>query len=373
LVEIHAAGLGLVLVALVAAGRQSIARGNPPGRSLPFFVAAGVACGLAVGAKMTAVGFALGCGALLLLDLAAKTRRAARRGWGATLLAGLALLLVSVSVFVGTNPYLHPDPWNRLLEIRNVWERIIAARTANPAAWYASAYPPGVRSLTEAGSALVMPESRAAWLLLVPFAAALCTWLPAGHRLPDASIRPLLWLLALPALVTAAFLSGGLVHVWIVWAALVAGLLRFAARGSLAESSSELRAVGVPLLMASLGALAVIHRTIHISWARYYIPLIPLAVLIAARELDELQRWASGRGGRIAGALVRAAVLLGIASSLAAYPNHRLAGMTRDGEVTWASPTAVLSAFSMGSIGAAVLLGWLRRGPRLSPRCSPDS
>jgi len=315
LVDIHAVALTMVALHLFIAARERLSARGPLRSWLVRFAATGVALGLAVGAKLNAAGAAVGLGALLLLDLARSSGARAR-----TLVAGSTLAVCAVGAFVAANPYLHHEPWTRFVAILEAWEGVVDSRVEGATGLFRDAYRPGLASVREAVSALVLPGRVALPWLLLPLAGAALARTAAGRRDP-ASVRAGLWLLLWPAAVAAAFSFGHLVHPWIGWVGIVGWTTGAAARLRPASADPSRARAGAAVAAAAIGAAAFVLATTYVTWPRYYLPVLPALTLAAALGLDSLGGLAARAGGWPAALPVGASVVLGVLTVTAAYPD----------------------------------------------------
>ena len=111
----------------------------------------------------------------------------------------------------------------------------------------------------------------------------------------------------------------------------------------------------------------MIASTVYVTWTRYYVPVVPAAVLLAAWELHRLQCWIRGRAGATAASLVAVAVVLAVVSVLGVYPDYGLSKLARLRHSGWGSVLGVLTATSGISLIAAIGWGWLARGRQPAP------
>lgn len=321
--DVYAVAFWLLAVLLLV---RACERVGAPGRlpaSLAGFAATGCALGLSVGSRFTAGGPAIGLGLFALAAAASalrSSRASARREVFELALGGTLMTAVAVAVFVGAHPHLHEAPLRRTLEILELWQAQWGSRADGSDPRWSAAYSPGTRSFAELGFALLLPA--------LP---ALCALVPAligagwhrfarrGRELDPDVVRIRLWSLAVPALALAALLPSRVVLSWIGWVGLVGAILCVWIPG---ERSARARAALVPFAAATLGALWMTLRSTHISWPKYYLPLVPFVCLVAASGLEGLLR-SLFRGGRsAAGLCMAAAVAAGLLVVPAGAPDY---------------------------------------------------
>jgi hypothetical protein len=117
----------------------------------------------------------------------------------------------------------------------------------------------------------------------------------------------------------AAVLPSGVMLSWIAWVGLVGAILCAWLRG---ERSHRARAALLPFTAATLGALWMTVRSTHISWPKYYLPLVPFVCLVAASGLAGLLRSLFRSGPSAAGLCLAAAVAAGLLVVLASVPDY---------------------------------------------------
>jgi 4-amino-4-deoxy-L-arabinose transferase-like glycosyltransferase len=312
MVDVYAVAFSLIATYLFIRGREEVAGRMRPSKLLGYFGAAGLALGAAVGSKYTAVGAAVGLGVLLAVDVV-RTWRAndpQRRAVAPWLFAsGLLMTLLSFAVLIGSHPYLYTDPLVRLLDIVAGWDELWAGRVKEE---WQGAYMPGLGSFSEFGQVLLYPGAVARWLLVPALIAASVGATRAARRRYSAEAwASAIWLLAVPALLTAIFLPSRLFHPPIVWVGMVGALLLLGIRETGVAASPRARAAVLAFAFAWTGWAVVVLRTTYVTWFRFYLPLIPACALIAAFGLRGMIDMQHRAGAAAARRLVLAAWVLG--------------------------------------------------------------
>lgn len=309
--DIHVASFALAAIALLAGARQRALAGGPGMRTALGYVIPGAVLGLAVGSKFSGAGPAAGLGALTLADAWSRRRRGA-----VPLVAGGALLAIAaVLTFWGPYVYLHEQPWTRFSGTLAEWKLVATMRADHPVGLFAEAYHPGWRSVREFVALLLLPGGAAAWLLLLPVLGA---FVLRRRALPEDPARAALWILLMPAAFASLAAPGRNIHAWIGWIGMVGAIVSWpCVRWRAGDTSAAWS-----FLAASAGSALFIGASTHISWARYYILLLPACALLSAIGWVGIARTAGRLAGRPAVVVVGASVGLGLLSGLAAFPDY---------------------------------------------------
>ena len=286
----------------------------------PWIALSGALSGLAVGSKLNAAPTPIALGILLLIVLSRESiRRPRARARDGILLVALPALFAAaaVAVFVGLNPYLHEDGWNRFAGILAFW-RNLALETASRTD-IRSFLPEqkGVRMMVDK---LIAPPRPAGLLLLVPLAVGLVARGRWFRSSPESS-RRLAWLALIPATLIIARTGNLISLAWLPWIGLLGAGLAF-----LIPKGGE-RPRGVtdhsPLLIPVWAAVVtfLVWKSIYMPRTRYYLPLLPLACLGAGYGLAVLRRDLAVGGRPWSRRFVDVAILAGILAIAAAFPD----------------------------------------------------
>ncbi len=322
MLNIHAVSFWLLAVFLFArSGERAVAPGRLPS-SLLLFAATGCALGLSVGSRFEAGGPAIALGLLVVWMSVSALRSSgphARSEAVKTLLGGFVMTAAALGVFLATHPYLHEATARRVLEIVEFWQQTWADRAENAVGPWSEAYEPGARSVSEVALAILLPGVPAL-CAFVPALLGVC-WYRFGRprRAYGDSARVALWSLAALGMLVAAVFQSRVILSWIVWAGLIGALLGLRLPG---EEEAAARGAFVAFLLATLGALSTTLAGTHISWPRYFLPLVPFACLLAAWSLSGLVGSLFRSGRSAAGLCVTTAGALGVLVVLACLPHY---------------------------------------------------
>jgi 4-amino-4-deoxy-L-arabinose transferase-like glycosyltransferase len=373
--DIHGVAFAVAATYFFLVSRDWARRTRGP-LALAGFAGTGILLGCAVGSKFSAAGVAIGLGLFLLVETVIAPRAlGCRRDAGTRLflLGGGALMaLASLAVFVGSYPYLYDDPYGKLRHVIEAWTSLREKHAAYPVGAFKTAYRPGLHSIGEVGGLLVWPESITGAFLALPVAAALRARARTLRDREDGfRSRAVVWFALLPAAVAVQFAPGRLNHLWIGWFGLMGGIL-----ASLVGGAGRPRPAGenpppgaIPALAtATLVALAFILRSTYITWARYYIYLLPACAFIAAGGLLDLLRLARMLAGRTMARGIAVAIALALLSVVAAYPlpgAAKLVSLSKSEGMSAARGAADVTAALVLLTSGAALVSGLRR-PRAS-------
>lgn len=317
--DAYGVSLSIVAVALFAPFHERLSRS---GRSRTAFwcLPAGCAVGLAAGGKLSALGTAAGLGAWLVVEGARRGLRprgssASARPW---LFAAVMFASVATATFVATYPYLWEDPARRFENILVTWRNVRRSHATLQPGVFRGSFEPGWPSVIALGEALFVPNAR------VVAAMGLGALVAVGLRLRRATMseemrRVAAWATALPAAAIALLTENGVAHSWLMFTALAGGALAIVAAGTGSlrpRSDGPLIALGA----AWCGSLAFVVATTTISWARYYLPLLPGLAVVASLAWNDLRESARRAGGTRSARLVDVALAAGLAGIVVAAP-----------------------------------------------------
>jgi 4-amino-4-deoxy-L-arabinose transferase-like glycosyltransferase len=365
MVDIHAASLSLVSVFLFVRAISSVADGGRGFVSVGWFTLSGAAAGLAVGAKFNAAGVPASLGVVLLVfavrAFMSRSPDDRSRPW-LFLLAGICFTCAAVASFVSLYPYLHDDPLGRFVGVIKEWRDIRMSHVEHGRGRFAGTYAPGLRAALELARCTVWPGKLASRLLILPILGAAASWMPVGRRLSPAGISLAVWCLSLPAAVVSLFQPSRLVHIWIVWAALLPGAVIAVSRYGRDNLAWRDRQVLGTIGAVALGALATVVSTTCITWPRYYLPLVPWFSLLAGVALARLVAVLAARRMLFAKVIVYGCLVAQGLAVVFAYPEYGVAKLARVSEMDWSAAPRFLSAASAVGFCALPIIFWWSRG-----------
>ena len=315
--DIHGAVGGLLVVAAAAAARDAT-QGRV--RAVLTWACAGALAGLAVGCKFSAGGLVLGIGLVALLG--------GRSGRSGGIPAAAAFGIACVAVFVVTYPYLWEDPAGRFRDILVLWRKTRALHIEHRLGPFRDAFAPGAESFRVPGRMLLVPGGLAGWSLLVPLVLAVAL---RFRRLARDRVVLLLWGAAVPALLLGAWIPHSGTNSWVGWAGLVGAVtLTIGTQGVFAALAS--RSEGLLLGVGAATSLAFALAATDVPWARYYLPLAAGIAGAGAWAFLQLRGAMLRGGGSGAARCLDAALAIGVAATLLAFPSSSTARMASLGE-----------------------------------------
>jgi 4-amino-4-deoxy-L-arabinose transferase-like glycosyltransferase len=352
--DVYGATLAILAVVPFLLAMKEIEGKSRAGIFLAWIALSGILAGTAVGAKLNAASTptALGLVLLILFLRELVLRRELRR---AVLLffAGFILAGTAVGTFLGTNPHLHEDSWNRFSEMIGWWTNMTESRVALAERTKLRAFLPQNEGVRVFFGKLFFPPKAISLLLLMPVAIAFVfrrTRAAYGHLAA--------WTLLSIAVAVVGLWPNQLLHPWLLWLGVLGAIISLLLRAN-PQRVRALRLSTFAVLVWGIISAFFVWRMTFIPWARYYIPALPGLALLAGFGLATLREELRVAAGSWPAKLIDAAMVFSALAIAAAFPNYD-AGRVQDISKAGGALRGIFLWLTVASMGAAIALAWIR-------------
>lgn len=373
--DVYGATLAILAVVPFLVAMKEVEGRGRAGIILPWIALSGILAGTAVGAKLNAASTPAALG-LVLLTLFVRElvlRREARRA-ALLFLSGIIFAGTAVGTFLGTNPHLHEDSWNRFSEMIGWWTNMTESRVALAERTTLRAFLPQNEGVRVFFGKLFFPPKAISFLLLVPVAIAFVSRRPTRAHSPSPAHSPSYghlpaWTLLLIAAVVIGLRPNQVMHPWLLWLGALGAVISLLLRAN-EERVRPLRLPTFAVLIWGVVSAFFVWRMTFIPWGRYYIPALPGLALLAGFGLVALREELRMTAGSWPAKLIDAAMVFSALGIAAAFPIYD-AGRVQDMSKASGTLSGIFLWLTVASLGAAIALAWIRvKGlPRNSWEC----